>query len=62
MPYREMSRETFRELMNLTLTMKRSARQNGDIEGLRNAERCNALLMNLAIDIHFEDLKASDIA
>ena len=55
---REMSRETWGELNEIILMIKRRARKNRDIETIKDAERCDALLQGLGIEQMVEDWKS----
>jgi hypothetical protein len=55
---RETSKETWVELSETILKIKRRARKNKDTETVKDAERCDALLHDLGIEIMVEDWKA----
>ncbi len=54
---REMSKQSYAELGQTILRIKTRARKNNDVETIRDAERCDALLQSLGIEIGLEDLK-----
>jgi hypothetical protein len=55
---REMSKETWVKLSEIILKIKKQARKNNDIETIKDAEMCDALLQDLGIEIQVEDWKA----
>ncbi len=55
---REMSKETWVEILDIVLRIKRRARKNNDIETVKDAERLGALMQGLGIEIRLEDSKS----
>jgi hypothetical protein len=55
---RETSKVTWEEIIEIILKIKRRARKNNDIETVKDAERLDALMQGLGIDIKMEDLKS----
>jgi hypothetical protein len=58
MTIRSMSKETWVELNDTIVAIKRRARQNEDLETIRLAERRDVLLQGLGIEIKMEDLSS----
>ncbi len=52
------SKETWNEINETVLKIKRRARKDNDIEGIKDAERLDALLQGLGIDLMLEGWKA----
>jgi hypothetical protein len=46
------------KLSEIILKIKKQARKNNDIETIKDAEMCDALLQDLGIEIQVEDWKA----
>jgi hypothetical protein len=58
MANREMSKETWAKINEIILKIKNRARKNGDIETIKDAERVDALMQSLGIEIWLEDSKS----
>jgi hypothetical protein len=52
---RAMSKETWVEIEEVILKIKKRARKTGDIETVKDAERLDALLQGLGIETKMED-------